>query len=76
MISGKVKWFNDQKGFGFLQVEGGKDVFCHHTAIQGEGYKSLKEGQEVSFEIVDTPKGPAASNVVKVESAVTETPAV
>ena len=75
-MNGKVRWFNDQKGYGFISAEGGKDIFVHHSAIIADGYKSLKEGQDVSFEIVDTPKGPAASNVVKVESAVTETPAV
>ena len=66
MVKGKVKWFNNQKGFGFINVEGGKDVFVHHTAIQGEGYKSLDENQEVEFEIVEGPKGPQAQNVVKV----------
>ncbi|KMY48116.1 cold-shock protein, partial [Bacillus sp. FJAT-27445] len=53
MQNGKVKWFNNEKGFGFIEVEGGDDVFVHFTAIEGEGYKSLEEGQEVSFEIVE-----------------------
>ena len=65
MIEGTVKWFNDAKGFGFIQQEGGSDVFVHHTAIQGHGFKSLDEDARVSFEIVDGPKGPAASNVVQ-----------
>ncbi|MCY8425049.1 cold-shock protein CspD, partial [Bacillus vallismortis] len=62
---GKVKWFNNEKGFGFIEVEGGDDVFVHFTAIEGDGYKSLEEGQEVSFEIVEGNRGPQASNVVK-----------
>lgn len=63
MSEGTVKWFNDAKGFGFIQQDGGKDVFVHHTAIKAEGFKTLAEGARVSFEIVDGPKGPAASNV-------------
>jgi CspA family cold shock protein len=63
MAEGTVKWFNDAKGFGFIQQDGGKDVFVHHTAIMAEGFKTLAEGARVSFEIVDGPKGPAASNV-------------
>ena len=65
MQNGKVKWFNNEKGFGFIEVEAGEDVFVHFSAIQGEGYKSLEEGQEVSFEIVDGNRGPQAANVVK-----------
>ncbi|MGP3781468.1 cold-shock protein CspD [Bacillus sp. 4A_MP3] len=65
MQNGKVKWFNNEKGFGFIEVEGGDDVFVHFTAIEGEGYKSLEEGQEVSFEIVEGNREPQASNVVK-----------
>jgi CspA family cold shock protein len=66
MVKGKVKWFSNQKGYGFITPENGKDVFVHHTAIQGEGYKSLEEGQEVEFEIKQGPKGEQAANVVKI----------
>lgn len=65
MKTGVVKWFDSKKGFGFISVDGGDDVFVHFTAIQGEGYKTLDEGQQVEFEIEDGPKGPQASNVVK-----------
>jgi cold shock protein len=65
MTTGTVKWFSDQKGYGFITPESGKDVFVHHSEIQGEGYKSLAEGQKVSFEIADGPKGDQAKNVVK-----------
>ena len=64
MPNGTVKWFNDSKGFGFITPDdGGKDLFAHHSSIQMDGYKSLKEGQKVSFEVKDGPKGPAASNI-------------
>jgi len=65
MPEGKVKWFNESKGFGFIEQEGGKDLFVHHSAIQGEGFKSLAEGDRVSFDVVKGPKGPAAENVRK-----------
>ena len=65
MVKGKVKWFNNQKGYGFITRENGPDVFVHHTAIQGEGYKSLEEGQAVEFEVTQGPKGDQAVNVVK-----------
>lgn len=65
MEHGKVKWFNSEKGFGFIEREGGEDVFVHFSAIQGEGYKSLEEGQEVTFEIENGQRGPQAVNVQK-----------
>ena len=65
MQNGVVKWFNAEKGYGFIQVEGGDDVFVHYSAIQDEGFKTLDEGQEVSFEIVEGDRGPQASNVTK-----------
>jgi cold shock protein len=65
MVKGTVKWFNDQKGYGFITPENGKDVFVHHSSIQGDGYKSLKEGQQVEFEIEKGPKGDQATKVVK-----------
>ncbi len=65
MAKGTVKWFNDQKGFGFITPEDGADVFVHHTAIQSDGFKSLAEGQAVEFEITKGPKGNQAQNVVK-----------
>ena len=65
MEKGTVKWFNAEKGFGFIERESGDDVFVHFSAIQGEGFKSLEEGQEVEFEIVDGNRGPQAANVVK-----------
>jgi len=65
MAEGTVKWFNDAKGFGFIEQDGGSDIFVHHSAIQAEGFKSLQEGARVSFEVVDGPKGPAADKVVQ-----------
>ena len=64
-INGTVKWFNGTKGYGFLARDGGEDVFVHFSAIQGSGFRTLEEGQQVEFEIVDGPKGPQAGNVTK-----------
>ncbi|MGH7566284.1 MAG: cold-shock protein [Gemmatimonadota bacterium] len=66
MPTGKVKWFNDAKGYGFIQREDGEDVFVHFTAIQSDGFKTLAEGQDVEFEVLDGQKGPQAANVLKV----------
>ncbi len=65
MAKGKVKWFSNQKGYGFITREDGKDVFVHYSAIKGDGYKTLEEGQEVSFEVTQGPKGEQATDVVK-----------
>ncbi|MBQ7151212.1 MAG: cold-shock protein [Synergistaceae bacterium] len=65
MAQGTVKWFNESKGYGFITVDDGKDVFVHFSAIQGEGFKTLNEGQKVSFDIVNGEKGPQAANVAK-----------
>lgn len=73
-VQGKVKWFSNVKGFGFIEQEGGQDVFVHYSAIQGEGYKTLEEGDVVSFDILQGEKGPQASNVVKDKKAKAEQP--
>ena len=65
MSKGKVKWFNDAKGFGFIEQDGGLDVFVHYSAIQMDGFKTLKQGQDVEFEVKDGEKGPQATNVMK-----------
>jgi len=65
-VRGKVKWFSDSKGYGFISQEGGPDVFVHHSNIEGEGFRTLEEGQEVEFEVVEGRKGPQAQNVVKI----------
>ena len=67
MLTGTVKWFNDAKGYGFIAVDGEKDVFVHYSAINGDGRKSLREGEQVTFEIVEGPKGPQAGNVSAIE---------
>ena len=65
MAKGTVKWFNNRKGYGFIALEDGKDIFVHHSAIKADGYRSLEEGQSVEFDIVQSPKGEQAANVVK-----------
>jgi CspA family cold shock protein len=69
MASGKIKWFDNKKGFGFIAQDSGNDVFVHHTAIMGQGFKTLEEGDEVSFEIVPSEKGLKAENVQRVNPA-------
>ncbi len=64
-MEGRVKWFNDQKGYGFIEADGGNDVFVHHSSIEGEGFKSLSEGDRVSFEVEKGAKGPSATKVRK-----------
>ena len=66
MARGTVKWFSNDKGYGFIALESGNDVFVHHNSIQGDGYKTLEEGQAVEFDIADGPKGKQAQNVVKI----------
>jgi CspA family cold shock protein len=66
MLKGTVKWFNESKGYGFIEQEEGKDIFVHYSAIEGSGFKTLNEGDKVEFDVVDGPKGPAAANVTKV----------
>lgn len=68
MSKGTVKWFNDEKGFGFISMEGGKDCFVHHSEIQMPGFKSLSEGDQVEFELVQNDRGPAAKSVRKVDA--------
>ena len=68
-VQGKVKWFSNVKGYGFIEQEGGQDVFVHYSSIQGEGYKTLEEGDVVTFEIIQGEKGPQASSVVKEKAA-------
>ncbi len=65
MVSGKVKWFNNAKGYGFIEKEGGGDVFVHYSSIAGDGFKTLNEGESVEFEITQSDKGPQAVNVIK-----------
>jgi CspA family cold shock protein len=66
-VKGKIKWFNNSKGYGFIGRADGPDVFVHYSAIVGEGYRTLQEGDDVEFEIVQGPKGPQANNVIKIE---------
>jgi CspA family cold shock protein len=68
MAKGKVKWFNEQKGFGFIEQEGGTDVFVHYSSLKGEGFKTLAEGDAVEFDVTQGPKGPKAENVVRVQA--------
>jgi cold shock protein len=68
MAKGKVKWFNNQKGYGFIATDAGSDVFVHYSAIQGDGYKTLEEGQDVEFELQQGPKGQQAVNVTKAKA--------
>ncbi len=76
MAAGNVKWFNDQKGFGFIAAEDGKDVFVHHTVIEGQGYKTLTDGEAVEYECESSDKGLKATRVKRLETAPTPVPAV
>lgn len=67
-IFGKVKWFNNAKGYGFIEQPGSRDIFVHYSAIEGEGFKTLEQGQEVEFEVMQSPKGPQAEKVIGIES--------
>jgi CspA family cold shock protein len=67
-VTGKVKWFSQEKGYGFLEQEGGPDVFVHHSAIQGSGFKTLNEGESVEFDVIEEPKGLKAQNVVRLDA--------
>jgi CspA family cold shock protein len=69
MASGKVKWFDNKKGFGFIMQESGQDVFVHHSSIQGAGFKTLNEGEQVNFDVVSSDKGPKAENVQRLAAA-------
>ena len=68
MYQGKVKWFSNEKGYGFIELDNGEDVFVHYTGITGDGFKTLDEGETVSFEVVEGNRGPQAANVVKLEA--------
>ena len=67
--TGRVKWFNSSKGYGFIQLDGGEDIFVHYSAIQGEGFRSLEQGQQVEFEVARSPKGPQAEKVIPMGGA-------
>jgi cold shock protein len=68
-LTGKIKWFSDAKGYGFIEREGGGDVFVHHSAIEGQGFKTLKEGERVEFDLLEEERGPKARNVVRLEES-------
>ena len=74
-VQGKVKWFSNVKGYGFVEQEGGQDVFVHYSSIQGEGYKTLEEGDVITFDVVQGEKGPQASNVIREKKAKAESQA-